>query len=236
MAKCLDLHILPRVDDSQSCDLLAGLLSAVRYSAVGLTLPTGLFRERVKLLQDVFHQHGLESFLRVDLSPSSRTELLRALRKFRNSYDIVAVNCLNQRTATVACRDRRVDIVFFNLANRNLRFTHSFARLLHGAIEFNLISDLVEQPEISVFSRMRKAIDIAQEHGVSVVLSSGARNYQMVRSPSQIMALAMTFGLSGECSSRGVTSVPLAIVSENRMKRGPEYIEDGVKIVIRRGR
>ena len=231
MSSYLDLHIIPKVDDAESCERMADLLSKVHYSTIGLTVPTGLLRERVSSLRCLFEQHGLGTALRADFSPTSRMELLRLLRKFRNQYDLVTVNCVNQRVALVACRDRRVDIVFINPVSRNLRFTHTLARLLGGAIEFNLVSDAVEQANSLVFSRIRKAMMTAQEHGATVVLSSGARNYQMVRSPIEISALATSLGLSQEEAIRGVSSAPSSIVAENRKKRAPEYVEEGVKIV-----
>jgi RNase P/RNase MRP subunit p30 len=122
--------------------------------------------------------------------------------------------------------------VFFDIANRNLRFSHTFARLLRGAVEFNLVSDLTAQDDPWVFSRFRKAIMVAREHHVNVVLSSGARNYEMVRSPFQISALAMSLGLGHEESIKGVSSIPSAIVTQNRKKRSPQYVEEGVKIVV----
>ena len=232
MGKYLDLHIHPPAEDRQSCQRMAELLSAVHYSTIGLTIPTGLMHDRVKPLQRVFEQYGVSTAPRADFSPTSRTELLRVLRKFRNLYDIVAVKCLNQRVATVACRDRRVDIVYFDVANNSLRFTHSFARLLRGAIEFNLISDIVERADSWTFSRIRKAMGIAREHRVEVVLSSGARSCEMIRSPSEISALATALGLTEEESIRGVSSAPSSIVAENRKKRAADYVEEGVKIVV----
>ena len=236
MGKYLDLHIHPQAEDKRSCERMAELLSAVHYSTIGLSIPTGLPNDRIKPLRLVFEQYGVNTVSRVDLSPTSRTELLRLLRKFRNLYDIVVVNCLNQRVATVACRDRRVDMVYFDVANRNTRFTHSFARLLRGAIEFNLVSDVVQPAESWAFSRMRKAMSIAREHRVQIVLSSGARSCEMIRSPLEITALATTLGLSEEESIRGVSSAPSSIVNENLKKRASNYIEEGVKIVIPSGR
>jgi len=232
VGKYLDLHVIPRPEDTESCERMADLLSTARYATVGLTVATGLLNERIRSMRRIFEEHDVNTVLRADFKPGSRTELLRLLRRFRNLYDVVAVRCLNQQVATVSCRDRRVDVVFFDVGNRNLRFSHTFARLLRGAVEFNLVSDLMNQGDGWVFSRTRKAITVAREHHVNVILSSGARNYEMVRSPFQISALAMTLGLTQEESIRGVSSTPLSIVTENRKKRAPEYVEEGVKIVV----
>jgi RNase P/RNase MRP subunit p30 len=235
MSKYVDLHVIPPPEDKQSCERMADLLGTAQFATIGLTISTGLLKERIKAMQRMFEDHGVSTALRVDFCPSSRTELLRLLRRFRNLFDVVAVKCLNQQIATVSCRDRRVDIVFFDVSNRNLRFSHSFARLLHGAIEFNLVSDLIGQGEGGGFSRVRRAIMVAKEHHVNVILSSGARKYDMIRSPFQMSALGTTLGLSKEESIRGVSSVPLSIVAGNREKRASDYVEEGVKIIVPSG-
>jgi RNase P/RNase MRP subunit p30 len=235
VSEYLDLHVIPRPEDSRSCERMADLLSTAHYATIGLTIATGLLNERVRSMRRIFEEHGVNTVLRADFKPDSRTELLRLLRRFRNLYDVVAVRCVNQQVATVSCRDRRVDIVFFDVANRNLSFSHTFARLLRGAVEFNLVSDLLDQTDWWAFSKVHKAILVAREHHVKIILSSGARNYEMVRSPFQVSALAMTLGLTQEESIRGVSSTPLSIVRENRMKRAPEYVEQGVKIIIPSG-
>lgn len=235
MGTYLDLHVIPRTEDAAACERMASLFATAHYATVGLTVTTGLRSEQVRSVRRVFEDHGVSTVLRVDLKPSSRTELLRLLRRFRNQYDIVAVRCLNQQVAMVSCRDRRVDLVFFDSANSNFRFNHTLARLLHGALEFNLVSDLTQGDDWA-FARIRKAIMIAREHQVNVVLSSGAKGYEMVRTPFQISALAMTLGLSQEASIRGVSSTPSLIVTGNRKKRAPEYVEEGVQIVLPSGR
>jgi len=232
VANYLDLHVIPRPEDTQSCERMADLLSEAHYRTVGLTVATGLLNERIRAVRRIFEDRGLDTVLRVDLKPSSRTELLRLLRRFRNLYDIVAVGCLNHQVATVSCRDSRVDMVFFHGASRNLRFSHTFARLLRGAIELNLVSDLINRDDGWAFARLRKAIRVASDHHVKVVLSSGARSFEMVRSPFQISALAITLGLNQEDSIRAVSSTPSSIVTANRMKHASEYVEEGVKIVV----
>jgi len=229
MGEYLDLHVLPPPENTKVCERMAELLHAAHYSTVGITLTTGLLNERVLSIRRIFEERGVSTVLRADFSPSSRIELLRILRRFRNIYDVIAVRCTNQKAATVACRDRRVDIVFFDVADRNLRFSHTFARLLRGAVEFNFVSDLAGNPW--AFSKIRKAILVAKEHHSEVVLSSGAKNQWMVRSPLQVRALAVTLGLGEVESMRGVSSVPLTIVTDNRRRRSPEYVEEGVKIV-----
>ena len=232
MGTYVDLHVVPPSEDIHSCERIADLLATADFSTVGLTFPTGLLNERIRTIRQVFEERGLNTVMRVDLKPSSRTELLRLLRRFRNQYDIVAVTCLNQNAATVSCRDRRVDLVFLDAANRAFRFNHTLAHLLRGAVEFNIASDLVGQSDGAVLSRIRKAIMVAIEHSVKIVLSSGARSYEMVRTPFQMSAVGVALGLNQESSIRAVSYTPSVIVAENQRKRGPEYVEEGVRMIV----
>ena len=227
---------MPRVDDVKSSRRMAELLRLARYSAVALSMPTGLIRDRVSEVKRLFEDEGIQTILRVDLSVNSRADLLRLLRRFRNAYDIVAVKCMNQAVASVACRDRRVDVVFFDPRNFRVKFVHPLASLLSGALEFNLISTFLGETKSEIFSRMAKEAAIAREHRSRVVLSSGCMSPAMVRSPLQISAIATAVGLSSEQSSRGVRETPLSIVMSNQERRSREYVEEGVKLVTSKAR
>jgi RNase P/RNase MRP subunit p30 len=196
-----------------------------------LTLPTGLMQDRVSLLRRAFHEIGVKTVSRVDLTATSRVDLLRLLRRFRNSYDIIAVKCVNQNVAAVACRDRRVDVVFFDPRNGKVRFNHSLANLLRCGLELNFPSTLVKGADSAVYARISREVAIAREHRTRVVLSSGSLSAQMVRSPSEISAIASAIGLSAEQSRRGVSEVPRSIILRNFLKRSQEYVEEGVKVV-----
>lgn len=213
---------------------MADLLKLAGYSTIGLTIPTGLMKERIAFLKNIFKEASIEAALRIDLASASRMELLRLLRRFRNSYDVIAVKCVNPRVANVACRDRRVDVVFFDARNQSVRFSHPLANLLRGALEINLISALLTEARGNAFQTIQKLCSIAREHKVKVVLSSGSSHPNMVRSPHQLAALARTMGLSEAQSLTGVSSTPLSIIERNSIRRSPEFIEEGVRVVVRR--
>ncbi len=213
---------------------MADLLKLAGYSTIGLTIPTGLMKDRIALLKNIFKEAGIEAALRVDLASASRMELLRLLRRFRNSYDVVAVKCVNPRVANVACRDRRVDVVYFDARNQSVRFSHPLANLLRGALEINLISTLLPEVRGDAFQTIQKACSIAREHKVKVVLSTGSSHPEMIRSPLQLAALGRTMGLSEEQSLGGVSSTPLSIIVYNSIRRSAQFIEEGVQVVVPR--
>ncbi len=211
---------------------MADLLKLAGYSTIGLTIPTGLMKDRIAFLKNIFREAGIEAALRIDLASASRMELLRLLRRFRNSYDVIAVKCANPRVANVACRDRRVDVVFFDARNQSVRFSHPLANLLRGALEINLISALLTEARGNAFQTIQKLCSIAREHKVKVVLSSGSNHPNMVRSPHQLAALGRTMGLSEAQSLTGVSSTPLSIIERSSIRRSPQFIEEGVRVVV----
>jgi RNase P/RNase MRP subunit p30 len=227
----VDLHVLPKVDDENSSRRLAELIRLAGYSAIGLTVPTGLMHDKIASLRRLFEDESIETFLRVDIVSGSRGELLRLLRRFRSGFDILGVKCVNQGVASVACRDRRVDVVFFDPNQRNIRFSHAYANLLRGALELNLISSLLGTTSSETFSKLAKEAGISRSHNTRVILSSGSRSPETVRSPLQVSAIGMAIGLSREQSLRGVSQNPESIVRRNKERRSATYIEEGVRLV-----
>ncbi len=230
MRKFVDLHIVPRVEDEMSCKRLAEVLEVAGYTAIGFSVPTGLMQERIRDLRRIFERNGIETALRVDLTATSRRELLGLLKRFRNSFDIVSVKCMNQNVATVACRDRRVDVVSFDPRNPRARFNHSLANVLRGALEFSLMSTLTGA-HLEVLSRIAREMIVARDHDTRVVLSSGSISHLTVRTPLQIAAVASSIGLSAEQSLKAISDIPQSIIERNLRRRSEDYVEEGVTIV-----
>jgi len=230
LQKSIDLHVIPRVEDEKSCLQIAQLLSTAGYRAVALTIPTGLMKERLRSLRTLFTDTGLEVFIRIDLSCTNRQELLKLLRRFRNLYDVVSVKCGNHALGLVAARDRRVDVVLFDPSKRNVWFDHSIANVSHAAVEFNMSTAFSENTSIA---KSMKEINIAKQHKVRMILSSGCTSPLMVRTPSQLKALGMILGLSEEMARNGLSTIPRSIVDRNTERRTKEYVEEGVKIIKR---
>jgi len=226
--KTVDLHVIPRVEDEKSCIQTAQLLGTAGYRAVAVTVPTGLMKARARSLRAFFVDAGIEVFFRIDLSCAHRQELLKLLRRFRSLYDVVSVKCDNHALGLVAARDRRVDIVFFDPSKRNVWFDHSIANVSHAAVEFNMSTVLSES---TFLGKSMKEVNIAKQHKVRMVLSSGCSSPLMIRTPSQLSAMGMVLGISGDQARDGVSAVPCAIVEKNAERRTKEYVEEGVKVI-----
>lgn len=230
MVEFLDLHIIPKVDDESSCTRTAQLLALSGYDAVGLTVPTGLLRGRLEILRECFQDSGVEVFLRVDLTCSKREELLKLLRRFRPAFDIIGVKCTNHSLALVAARDRRVDLIFFDSAARNVWFDDSIANVSNATLELNL-SILFEMANHLILTKLMKDVRIARRHNLDMVLSSGATSPLLVRTPIQLAAIAEILGLSKQQAINGVSTIPSRLLKANVERRSRNYVEEGVKTV-----
>ena len=230
MVEFLDLHIIPKVDDESSCTRTAQLLALSGYNAVGLTVPTGLLRGRLEILRECFQDSGVEVFLRVDLTCSKREELLKLLRRFRPTFDIIGVKCTNHSLALVAARDRRVDLIFFDSATRNVWFDDSIANVSNATLELNL-STLFEMANHLILTKLMKDVRIARRHNLDMVLSSGATSPLLVRTPIQLAAIAEILGLSKQQAINGVSTIPSRLLKANVERRSRNYVEEGVKTV-----
>ena len=214
----------------KSCTTTARLLSAAGFQAAALTLPSGLLKDRVRSLRNRFAEVGIETFVRMDINCVTRQELLRLLRHFRNLCDVVAVKCVNHAVGLVAARDRRVDIIFFDPMKRAIWFDHSIANVSQAALEINLSVLLLDGIH---FTQPIKEVNIARDHNVRIVLSSGSTSPMMIRTPQQLSAIGMMLGLNVEQARDGITTIPWSILEQNIERRSSQYVEQGVKVIRR---
>jgi RNase P/RNase MRP subunit p30 len=149
---------------------------------------------------------------------------------------VLAVRCVSPAAALVACRDRRVDVVFFDTSRRNIRFNYTYADLLHGALEFNVASELLNASSSDIYMRLAKEAAIARKSNTKIVLSSGATKPELLRSPMQVSGLGGAIGLSKVQVLEGVAETPTSIVRRNMERRSSSYIEEGVRVITPRGR
>jgi RNase P/RNase MRP subunit p30 len=203
------------------------------YKAVGLTVPTGLMKDQLVILRNYFLDSGLEVFLRADLTCSKREDLLKLLRRFRSAFDIISVKCTNHNIALVAARDRRVDLIFFDSARRNVWFDHSIANVSNATLELNT-STLFATSDHLTLTKLMKDVNTAQQHKVDTIISSGCTSPFLVKAPTQLSAIGMILGLSKGEALNSVSVVPSRIVGKNVERRSRNYIEEGVKVVTRK--
>ena len=233
MRKFADLHVRLSEPNDKILTRMRQVAQDMGITLIGVAMPQTFVASQISTIRDISAKIGVEVATRVDLVPKDRNHLLSDLRSVRKRFEIVAVTCRSNQIATVACRDRRVDLVSFPVNSRHSRFRRSLARLFREkSLEVD-IARLVEPKELPrhvVFSRLRDQVSIAKTNRVSIVLSSGADNPLMLRGPREIAAIGMQLGLGDVEALESVSEIPFEIVQRNRAKLSPNHVTIGVKL------
>jgi len=228
----VDLHLMPPLQDTNAIERMARLAAEMGFYLVGLTFDSQVpNKARIETLE-AFEGRGLETVSRIDLRPKNRNELLRSLREVRSSFDIVAVECGTRQAATVAFRDRRVDLVFFRRDRSRSIFGASTPRSARRLVEFN-VTDLLGDA-LSVGSDLRRAFDLVsyvQRRHLPIVISSGAANWWKMRAPRDMAAVVSVMGLEAEQAIDAVSRIPLSVARKSLGKQEPNYVSEGIGIV-----
>jgi len=226
-----DLHLCPPLDDIPNARYMANLLSELETRTVGLVVPPE--RMGPSEMVDLFKSSGIDVATRLNLKPRSREELLRGLRRFRNRYEIIAIECKVSSVSRVAVRDRRVDIVYFPKQQPGNIFRGNLAKSCRAALEFN-VSELISGPSLETkLHRARREIEAAAETSAAVIGSTEASNPFELRSARDIAAILHVVGLPFDDALRAVSEIPLAIVRKNRLRISKPRLEEGVRILRR---
>jgi len=225
-----DLHLCPPLDDASNAQSMASLLLELRTSIIGLALSAERLG-RMPAAYEVFRSTGIDVAKRLNLKPKSRNDLLRNLRRHRNAYEIIAVQCDSFSVSQVAVRDRRVDIVHFPKTGRANAFRSRLARTCRAALEID-ISELISNTDSPLtLSGLRRDIETAVEASVPVVGSTGASKPLDLRSPRDIAAILSVIGVPLNNALDAISTIPVSIVEKNRLKLSEPRLEQGVRIL-----
>jgi len=232
MRRFADLSINPPLDDEKTLDHMASLSKMFGSSLVGIVFDRNSTRDQIDEIIKKFNEFGIDVAKRIDLSPRTRIELLKDLRKLRGRFEIISVKCMNTKVSVVAARDRRVDIVSIGQETSMRYLRRVINRIVNKSIEIKLTEILsVLLPKKIIFRRLHEEVFFAKENKVPIIISSGAKNGLMLRSPRDMATLGVLFGLEEDQALESVSKIPLSIVETNRAKLSPNWVSDGVKIV-----
>jgi len=237
MRKFVDTHIRPPMANSNQVERMINKSSELGYHLIGIPIQPNLMRDTIHELQHICSDAEINLVTRLDLVPNTPHELLLDLRRFRRRFEIVSVMCNSKSVARQAAKDRRVDLLSFPATNLRKRFfDYAEAELASKALsslEIDLapLLSLKGLSRIRLLSRLRKELVIAKKFGVSVILSSGAKDPYFMRSPYDYAALAALFDMLQEPALCALSENPLAIIKRNREKLNSDYIAPGIRII-----
>jgi ribonuclease P/MRP protein subunit RPP1 len=237
MRKFVDLHLLASTDNLKQLEKMVTKSAELEYHMLGIPLPKNVQQEKIHQITDICDKAGVEFIQRVDLTPRTSNELLNALGHFRRKSEIISVACISKVVARQAAKDRRVDLLstyltfpskhFFDYAEAELASEKS------AALEINITQILSSSgfARIRLLSSLRKEVAIARKFKVPIVISSGASDENLLRSPHDYVALATLFDMPTPLAIQALSDTPLSIVERNRQKLSPNYVAPGLRVV-----
>jgi RNase P/RNase MRP subunit p30 len=233
-----DLHLWVPWANLEQVKLLIAKSAELGYSQIGVPLPPSVREETVDILRQISDEKGLDFVTRLDLAVRSPGELLTSLSRFRKKFEVVAVLCSSKPVARQAAKDRRVDLLDFQLSDSRKQFFDrgeaELASCSGAAFEVDLakvLGHLAVSSGVGIFSRLRREVAIAKSFGVPVVFSSGASDPRLLRKPHDYAALASLFNTDESHALQALSVHPANIVSRNREKQGSEYVAPGVRVI-----
>ncbi|MCK5592990.1 hypothetical protein KAI31_02720 [Candidatus Bathyarchaeota archaeon] len=237
MRKFVDPHLRPSIANSNQVEKMIKKSSELGYHLIGISIQPNLMRDTIHELQRICSDAKIDIVTRLDLVPNTPHELLLDLRRFRRRFEIVSVTCNSKSVARQAAKDRRVDFLSFPATDFRKRFfDYAEAELASKAlssleIDMAPLLSLKGFSRIRLLSRLRKETAIAKKFGVPVILSSGAKDPYLMRSPHDYAALAALFDMPQESALCALSENPLAIIKRNREKLNSDYIAPGIRII-----
>jgi len=233
VTKFADLHLKPPIGNPAAQKGMAELAYHLGYSLVAVTSHPRDRNEEVNKVSKIFLEAGLDVASRVDISATSRNELLKQLRALRRDFEIVAMECKSIEALSMAQRDSRVDVIRLDtaLSSRGLPLNRASSSSAHLEINMSTLTETQRLPEHVQIMRIGKEIAKAKQNRFRIIISSGADNSMYMRAPRDVAAVGMLLGLDKEEALKSISSIPISLVNRNRMKLGSRGARESVRII-----
>ncbi|UCD96670.1 MAG: hypothetical protein JSV35_01055 [Candidatus Bathyarchaeota archaeon] len=237
MRTFVDLNLRPALHQEGQWNELISKAVTLGFNVVAVSLPMSVNKKIASQIREECQIKQLDFVSRIDLNPKSSPELLKQLQRYRWRFVILAVDCTKKAIARTAARDHRVDLLSFpSLDSRFRFFDQAEARLASQSnsaleIEIGMLLSVSGSYRARFLRSLRKEVAIAQKFGVPIILSSGATDPYMMRSPQDLACLSLLFGMLKESGLDAVSVAPGNLVERNRKKLRSDYVARGIRVV-----
>jgi ribonuclease P/MRP protein subunit RPP1 len=232
-----DLHLRINPKDPQTHHRLISKAAKFGYHYISIPFTSELQETEVASFKAACTQVGLDFVLRADFKPRTQEDLMRFLRKFRRSFEVICILCDSKEVARQAAKDRRVDLLNFPSLDYHKRFFDRAEAELASCSLTGMEVDIkpllvMEGPaRVRLLSSLRREVAIALEFHVPIVISSYLGEESLMRMPRDLASLAYLFGLDEAQALDSVSTNPVAIVLRNREKLSSNFVAPGISIV-----
>jgi len=184
------------------------------------------------------YQDKCTLFTRVTLTPKSADDMKRGLKEVQNIVDIIAVRSArkDKNIYVNAILDKRVDIISLSelVEFDCLDYSHFKMAKDNGTLIEISTRDLIltEKFQRSKLIRlMYKNCEQIIRANAPFILTSGAESKWELRAPKELVMLAGLVKIPDKQAINALSSYPEILVRKIQMRRDPNYIMAGVRIV-----
>ncbi|MFW9793428.1 MAG: RNase P subunit p30 family protein [Candidatus Thorarchaeota archaeon] len=182
---------------------------------------------------------GFSVLSRADISGRGLNSIRKRVSNVREESMIVAVPLTTVEIANWAAEDKRVDLITLE-PSREHRLRDSTARLAASSgtcleVQFSPLLNSVGLNRSKIIKTFRESVHTATDAGMSVILSSGAKNPLHMRSAMAMRHIGILLGMDSKYAETVVCKTPFEILERNQRRFTPEFVLEGVKIIQRGG-
>jgi len=226
----LNIHSLPDCADSRSRLVLEA--KDMGYSGICLTS----FNKN-----NTLHKHDIplpalkdfEIYTGIEIQVEKVAKLTKEVSRLRGKVDIIIIGGGNEDINRAAVENGKVDILAHPTTHgKPLNHVLAKAAADNGvAVDFNMDALIMQRggSRIKVLAAMRQNLMLARKYSVPMVITSNARSHYDLRSPREMMALAMFFGITHDEALHALSLVPQGIIrcntDSNRIMEGVEVVK-----------
>jgi len=139
-----------------------------------------------------------------------RMDVLEACRR-KPPKSILTVRPLSREAFMTACRDERVDTVYVDV--HNVEIDRHVIQVLKNFLEITLDDFLRYMMDKEMFKRLVTTLQVIKKKRIRCIISSGASNPLMLRSPRQLASIPEIIETQTENSLDMVSKNPFTILT-----------------------
>jgi len=225
----LNIHSLPDCADSPS-----RLVLEAKYMGYSGICMTSFNKNNTlhKLDIPLPALNDFEIYTGIEIQVEKVAKLTKEVSRMRGKVDIIIVGGGNEDINRAAVENGKVDILAHPTAHgKPLNHVLAKAAAYNSvAVDFNMDALIMQRGgnRIKVLAAMRQNLMLARKYNVPMVITSNARSHYDLRSPREMMALAMFFGMTQDEALLALSMVPQGITRRNT---DSNHIMEGVEVV-----
>lgn len=224
----VDLNV--RIDEHSDLDSFVAMARSLGLEGIATSLKLDTPFSRL--------EDGFLLAVRTDLSDTTLGSLKKKVGFARQRSALVVVQLGKTQVSNWAAEDNRVDILALSNLSKENSLKHSTAKLaaqsgtaLEIPVSPLLVTTGLERSKI--IKRYRECIQTALTSGMQLVLTSGATEPILMRSPDALRYIGQVLGMESVYLQNAVKDFPNALLSRNEKSLSADFVAHGVEIIQR---